>query len=64
MGGHSYGYSMGISDYNDGVNRTVWESSNDTRLLTVTGLLKPGEYLINKSVNEDGNIILELELKE
>lgn len=64
MGGYSYGLSMGLDEYENTVTRTVWESSDRTRLLTVTSLLKPGKYEVDKTVNEEGNIVLEFELTE
>lgn len=41
------------------ITRKVWESSNGTRLLTVTDLLSVGEYEIKKETTEDGAIVLE-----
>lgn len=38
--------------------RTVWETKNGARLLTVTDLLPVGEYEIKKETAEDGIITL------
>ena len=38
--------------------RTVWETKNGARLLTVTDLLPVGEYEIEKESAEDGTITL------
>lgn len=50
-----------IDNFSKPVKRTVWQNTNGTRLLTVSGLVKPGTYEVKKTVNESGNIVLELE---
>lgn len=41
------------------IKRKVWESANDSKLLTVSGLLETGEYTINRTVKDNGNVELE-----
>jgi hypothetical protein len=47
----------------DSMGRKVWESTNGSNLLTVTGLLQEGEYLIEKDVRKDGTIVLQCKPK-
>lgn len=50
-----------LSDFTDKVERKVWENTNGTRLMTVSGLLKPGKYKIGRTKEDDGTIVLECE---
>jgi len=48
-----------VDNFSTPPERTVWENTNGTRLLTVSGLVKPGTYKVIKTVNDDGNVVLE-----
>ena len=45
-------------NHQESIERKVWENTNGTHLLTVTGLLEEGEYRVEKKVEEDGTIRL------
>jgi hypothetical protein len=42
----------------------VWKNNQGSCLLNVSGLLEAGEYSIEKTVRDDGTIVLEFELIE
>lgn len=44
--------------------RSVWKNNQGSCLLNVSGLLEAGEYSIEKTVRDDGTIVLEFELIE
>lgn len=55
---------MGIDEYSDPVDRSVWENKNGSRVTTVSGLLEEGKYEVSKKVKEDGTVVLEYKPKE
>jgi hypothetical protein len=50
---------MPLDDYNHPVQRSVWENKNGSRVTTVTGLLNPGKYEVDKTEKKNGKIVLE-----
>lgn len=49
---------MTLDDYSHPVERSVWENKNGSRVTTVTGLLEEGKYRVEKTKDDDGNIVL------
>jgi len=49
---------MTLDDYSHPVERSVWENKNGSRVTTVTGLLEEGKYRVEKTEDDDGNIVL------
>lgn len=48
-----------LEDLRTPKTRKVWENTQGTVLMTVTGFLEEGEYEVGKSVQEDGTVVLE-----
>ena len=44
--------------------RSVWKNNQGSCLLNVSGLLEAGDYSIEKTVRDDGTVVLEFELVE
>jgi hypothetical protein len=53
-----------VDEFRNYTEKTVWENSNGTHLMTVTGLLETGEYNVEKEVREDDTTILEFHPQE
>lgn len=45
---------MGLEEFKGTVERKVWESSDGTILLAVSGMLDPGKYEVEKGEDIEG----------
>lgn len=50
---------MGIDEYQDKVDRSVWENKNGSKVTTVSGLLNTGKYRVKKQEKDNGTVVLE-----
>lgn len=55
---------MDLENFNTDVTRKAWKSDNGSIMIAVTGLLQPGEYIISKNIDDNGNITLECKPKD